>query len=73
MTDDEMSKLKRRHSARLLRMPGVAGVGVEHDDQGRPVLTVHLASDSAEVRAALPKAIEGQTVKYIVTGPYFKQ
>lgn len=73
MTDDEMSKLKSRHSARLLRMSGVAGIGVEHDDHGRPVLTVHLTSDSAQVRAALPATIEGQTVKYIVTGPYFKQ
>lgn len=73
MTYEQMQELKRRHSARLLAAPGVCGVGVEKGDDGRPVLTVHLESDAPEVKAALPEAVEGQPVRYVVSGPFRKQ
>lgn len=73
MTLDEMSELKRRHSAGLLAMPGVCGVGVEEDDAGRPVLTVHLDSDDPATTAALPKSLEGQPLRYVKSGPFRKQ
>jgi hypothetical protein len=73
MTFEEMSDLKRRHSAALLAMPGINGVGVEKDAAGKPVLTVHLESDDPATTAALPKSIEGQPLRYIKVGPYRKQ
>jgi hypothetical protein len=73
MTFEEMSELKRRHSAHLLAMPGVCGVGVEKDDKGQPVLTVHLDSDDASIKAAVPKTVEGQPVKIVKSGPFRKQ
>jgi hypothetical protein len=73
MTDDEMRALKRRHSFQLLKLPGVSGVGVTHDAQGQPRLTLFLAADTPEIRAALPQAIEGQPVHIEVSGPFSKQ
>jgi hypothetical protein len=73
MTMQELKEIKRRHSAKLLGMPGVCGVGIEEDDAGKPVLTVHLDTDDPAVKAALPKVVEGQRVKFIHSGPFQKQ
>jgi hypothetical protein len=73
MTFEEMGELKRRHSARLLGMPGVCGVGVEQDTAGRPVLTVHVDGDDAEAPSDLPAEIEGQKLRVVRSGPYRKQ
>jgi hypothetical protein len=54
-------------------MPGVCGVGVEKDDAGRPVLTVHLDSDDPEVKAAIPNSLEGQPLKLVKSGPFRSQ
>jgi hypothetical protein len=73
MTDDEMRAIKRRHSARLLKLPGVSGVGVTHDVQGLPRLTLFLADDTPAIRAGLPGDVEGQPVHLEVSGPFLKQ
>ena len=73
MTDDEMRALKRRHSMQLLKLPGVCGVGVTHDPQGGPRLTLYLAADTPEIRAGLPQAIEDQPVHVEVSGPFSSQ
>ena len=54
----------------LLARPGVSGVGVETDGQGRPSLVVHLDSDRPDVRDGLPDQLEGYPVRYLVTGPF---
>ena len=71
-TEDEIRDLKARHSAGLMARPGVAGVGVERDEAGGYVLTVHLASDDPVLRAALPETLEGHPVRYALSGPYRK-
>jgi hypothetical protein len=71
-TEDEIHGLKERHAASLLALPGVSGVGIERDDQGGYVLTVHLASDDKAVRAGLPEEIEGHLIRYFRSGPYRK-
>ncbi len=71
-TEDEIREVKRRHSAELLKLPGVCGVGVEKGESGDFVIALHLASDSVEVEAQLPKQIEGYTVKLIRSGPFRK-
>jgi hypothetical protein len=74
--DDQLKRLrevKARHSRDLLSRPGVSGVGVELDDQGRPCLVVHLDSDQPNAREGLPDKLEGHTVRYLVTGPFRAQ
>jgi hypothetical protein len=69
LNQDEVREVKRRHSAELLRQPGVSGVGVEKDEAGNYVLTIHVvADDGAESR--LPAAIEGCPVKIVRSGPF---
>lgn len=71
-TEQEIREVKRRHSQRLLNQPGVSGVGIEKDDAGEYVLTVHLDTDDPEKRESLPDEIEGHRVKYIHSGPFRK-
>jgi hypothetical protein len=71
-TEQEISDVKRRHSAELLRRRGVCGVGVEKGESGEYVIALHLDTDDPEVRALLPKEIEGHPVKFIHSGPFRK-
>ena len=74
--DNDLKRLrevKSRHSRDLLSRPGVSGVGVELDDQGRPGLVVHLDSDQPDAREGLPDKLEGHTIRYLVTGPFRAQ
>lgn len=48
-TEEELREVKRRHSMRLLQLPGVSGVGVEKDSAGNYVLVVHV--DASNLRA----------------------
>jgi hypothetical protein len=59
LTEQEAHDAKRRHSAELLSKPGVSGVGVEKDEDGKFVIAVHLDAD-----------IEGFPVKFVSSGPF---
>ena len=72
MSMEDLRELKRRHSFDLLHKPGVSGVGIETDDEGRPALTIHLSTDDPEVKAQLPTDLDGYPVRYIQSGPYKK-
>ena len=69
---EEVRELKRRHSADLLREPGVCGVGVEKDDAGEYVLTVYLEKDDPELRKRVLSTVEGQPIKFVHSGPFRK-
>ena len=57
------------HDEGLLAISGVAGVYVGLlDDERTPCLRVMLARDTPELRAAIPKVIEGYPVALEVTG-----
>jgi hypothetical protein len=71
-TEEEVAALKRRHAAWFLGQPEVSGVGVEQDETGDFVLTVHLNSAESKVRERLPDSLEGHAVKYITSGPFQK-
>jgi hypothetical protein len=71
-SEAEVRDIKRRHAPLLLNQPGVSGVGVEKDDQGDYVLTIHLDTDDPQVRRRLPDQIEGCKVKFIESGPFRK-
>ncbi len=70
--ENEIYAVKRRHSAELLQVPGVSGVGVGKGKNGGLAITVHLESDDAAVVAKLPKEIEGFPVETIHSGPFRK-
>jgi hypothetical protein len=72
-TEEELRELKNRHSAFLLGLRSVVGVGVERDEQGEFALTVHLDADDPEDRKKLPAELEGHRVRYVLRGPYKKQ
>ncbi len=72
-TFDEIRALKKRHSARLLRQPGVCGLDIETDQSGEATLTVHLDTDDPAVRRHLPEQLEGFPLRYRRTGPFQKQ
>ena len=71
-TEDELRAIKRRHSAALLRQPGVSGVGIEKDDAGCYVLAIHVDRDDADLLEKLPAEIEGAPVKLVRSGPFRK-
>jgi hypothetical protein len=71
-SEKEVRAVKNRHAPRLLSQPGVVGVGVEKDDTGDYVLTIHLDTDDPEVRKQLPDQIEGCRVRFVKSGPFRK-
>lgn len=71
-SEQEVRQIKQRHSARLLALPGVCGVGVEKDDTGAFVLALHLVNNDPAITAQLPTQIEDCPVKWIASGPFRK-
>ena len=70
--EQEVREVKRRHAAQLLGLPGVSGVGVQKDESGQFVLTLHLDSADAKAFDGLPSEIEGIPVRLVVSGPFRK-
>jgi hypothetical protein len=72
-TVEQVREVKRKHSASLLKRPGVCGVDIDVQKSGEAILTVHLDSSDPKVRSALPRQLDGFPVKYVYTGPIRKQ
>jgi hypothetical protein len=72
-TLDELRVIKRKYSAQLLRRPGVCGVDIEIKKSGEACLIIHLDSPDPEIRASLPSVLDGNSIKYVYTGPIRKQ
>jgi hypothetical protein len=70
VTEAEAHDIKRRHSAELLRHPGVSGVGVEKDQRGNFVLRLHVTGEGPDVGTDLPEEIDGLPVSITRGGPY---
>ena len=69
-TEEEIRIVKRQFSSRLLRVPGVSGVGIERDESGGYVLAIHLADPDA--RKHMPPDLQQYPVKFIHSGPFRK-
>jgi len=72
-TEQEITAIKRKHSAWLLRQPGVCGAGVEKDESGNYVLAVHLDASDPNAGTTVPDSLDGAPVKRIRSGPFRKQ
>ncbi|HXY24170.1 MAG TPA: hypothetical protein VEI73_05935 [Candidatus Acidoferrum sp.] len=71
-SEAELREVKRRHSAELLKLPGVCGVGVAKGKSGGLVIALHLNTDDPEIVSRLPKEIEGHAVEMVFSGPFKK-
>ncbi len=64
-----VEEVKNRHEARLMRTPGVVGVGIGRSG-GKPVIRVYVDKDTPKVRKAVPDALEDVPVEIVVSGPF---
>lgn len=63
-TEKKLKELKRRYSLQLLEQKGVSGVGIEKEESGNLVLTIHL-NNSLPKDLNLPAELKDYPVKYI--------
>jgi len=56
------------HTPELMAIPGVVGTAESRTKDGRPCILVMLASDTPELRAKLPRELEGWPVIVELTG-----
>ncbi len=64
-----VEEVKKRHEARLMRTPGVVGVGIGRSG-GRTVIRVYVEKDSPKVRKAVPQSLDDVPVEVIVSGRF---
>jgi hypothetical protein len=72
-TFDELRAIKRKHSADLLKRPGVNGVDIDVDGSGEARLVVHLNDRNPQNRNDLPSQLDGHPVTYVCIGSIEKQ
>jgi len=64
-----LREIKRQVSPKVLRIPGVAGIGIP-----RGTLTVYLAEDSPKTKRTVANVIRslglGISISYVVTGEF---
>jgi hypothetical protein len=70
----DVTKLKQRLSRRLLKLPGVQGVGVERGDADDDyVLVVHVEDDDDSTRNAVKQASDADAIRIVKSGRFRKQ
>jgi hypothetical protein len=67
---DDIHDVKRRHSTRVMGLPGVCGFGVERDEHGADVLVIHVKAGHAGGGSRFPREIEGYPVRVVESGPF---
>ncbi len=65
---DRLNALRQRWESALLRVPGVVGVGLGHDDAGRACLKLYVSCPADEVRAELPPELTGEPLDFVEVG-----
>jgi hypothetical protein len=73
VTFDDALRIKDKFSESHLGRHGVSGVGVGKDDNGEPVLVVHVDADAAAADGAIPDKIDDLAVRIERTGPFSAQ
>lgn len=57
------------HQEELMRLPGVVGVGVGQDETtGEPIILILMAEPAPDLEKALPRKLDGYSVKPLVVG-----
>jgi hypothetical protein len=73
VTDAEAMRIKDAVSEQHLGKNGVSGVGIGQDEEGAPVLVVHMDADRTGPPPGLPPVIDGLAVRIERTGPFRAQ
>ena len=68
----EALEVKKKHSAYLLGLPGVVGVGITKDDSGSYGLLVHVEVDDEDLVETISERLKGCSVKIERSGRYRK-
>ena len=68
MTSEEV---KRKHSSRLLGLPGVNGVGVEKSAGGEEYIRVMVVKLTPELEQQIPEILDGYRVEIEEVGDIF--
>jgi len=64
-----VEEVKRRHEGRLMKIPGVVGVGIGRKGD-RECIRVYVEKDAPRIAAAVPKRLEEYDVEIVVSGPF---
>jgi hypothetical protein len=67
---DAVRKVKIRHEAQLLSVPGVVGVGIGQSQKlpGEAAIEVYIKEPASAMHSQLPSSLEGVEVKIVETG-----
>jgi len=67
---DAVRRVKERHEARLLAIPGVVGLGVGRSERviGQAAIEIYVKQATSSLRQAIPDSLEGVEVKIVETG-----
>ena len=67
---DAVRRVKERHEARLLTIPGVVGVGVGRSEKviGQAAIEIYVKQATTSLHRELPNSLEGVEVKIVETG-----
>lgn len=67
---DAVRRVKERHEARLLAIPGVVGVGVGRSEKviGQAAIEIYVKQATSSLHGVLPDSLEGVEVKIVETG-----
>lgn len=71
-TREEALEVKKKHSAYLLGLPGVVGVGITRDKAGSYGLLVHVETDDDDLVNTISERLKGYSVKIERSGRYRK-
>jgi len=64
-----ITDVKKRHEARLLRLPCVVSVGIGLNRSGQSAIIIGLDTPNAESEGQLPPMLEGYPVEVRIVGP----
>jgi hypothetical protein len=65
-----LTEVLAAHTPELMAIPGVVGTAESRLPDGRPCILVMLSTSSPELRAKLPRALEGWPVRLEETGEF---
>jgi len=64
-----VEEVKHRHEFRLMKTPGVVGVGLGRKD-GKDCIRIYVKDDNPKTLAALPQTLEDVPVEIVVSGTF---
>lgn len=65
---DSIQKVRTKHEARLMALPGVVSVGIGRDEGGEAVIVIGLEHEQLEMQKPLPQRLDGYGVRIEVVG-----